>query len=226
MSKKSGPAHLNPVRAGLVAPEDGLDTYPWTSLTYYRKPPSKREAWECADRGLGCLGLKDTAGGRRKFIEGLELRAKLEKAEQAGLAEVEGQTLQSTLRRGWYFGSQAFRESLLKMAGKTLQRRAKDPNHGGGEVREHGKARAEEIVRRGLVLLEIAEADLPALPKSDWRKRLIALAVKRETPMKLSWVGERLHMGLRTAVSRYAAEMARRVESEKKLERIYRKLVG
>ena len=67
--------HLNPVRAKLVKRVDGLDSYPWTSLSFYRKPPSKREPWQVVEKGLAETGQRDTASGRRKFLERLEMKA-------------------------------------------------------------------------------------------------------------------------------------------------------
>ena len=34
--------HLNPVRAGMVKRSDGLESYQWSSLPDYMKPPRKR----------------------------------------------------------------------------------------------------------------------------------------------------------------------------------------
>ena len=90
-------AHLNLVRAKLVKLVDGVDSYPRTSLSYYRKPPSKRELWQFVAKGLAEIGLRDTASGRRKFLERLEVKAGEQAASRAGLLEIEGQGLQSTL---------------------------------------------------------------------------------------------------------------------------------
>lgn len=216
--------HLNPMRAGLVSPKSGLETYPWTSLDYYLKPPSKREAWQEVEAGLESAGLRDSASGRQRFLTGLEERARQEKAE-AGLSEIEGQSLQSTLRRGWYFGSQAFGERLRGLAGTKLDKKRANPSYRGPEMREHGEARAHDILARGLEILEMKEKQLSALPKNDWRKVLIALAVKRETSVKLSWVSEKLSMGTTSGVSRYTATMAERLEKERKLKKLYGRMI-
>ena len=95
--------HLNPVRARLVSTTDelGLISYPWSSLaSAYAVAPSKRPRWMDVGYGLGLSGLKDSVAGRRKLIARLEARAAGEKADRCGLAEVEGASLQSTLRRG------------------------------------------------------------------------------------------------------------------------------
>ncbi|MDG2125841.1 MAG: transposase, partial [Verrucomicrobiales bacterium] len=156
--------HLNPVRAGLANPRKGIDTYPWTSLAYYKLTPSKRLPWQIASGGLSSAGHPDTASGRRKFLDSLGWRAK---AEKAGLTEIEDQSLQSTLRRGWYFGTQAFRDKLLKLADATIARRRTDPNHFGPDVREHGERQARAIIKRGLQEFELTKPKLAKLPKND-----------------------------------------------------------
>jgi hypothetical protein len=217
--------HLNPVRAGLVKIVDGLESYRWSSLSYYRQPPSKRKRWQVVEAGLGELGLRDTAAGRRKFLEELELVAAQSAAEKAGLVEIDGQGLQSTLRRGWYFGNQAFRERLLKLADGALKKKASNPNYQGKELRDHGEKRGEAIVKKGLRLTGLKEIDLDVLPKGDARKALIALAVKRETSMPLQWIADRLRMGVTTGMSRYASNAQKQIESSPKIAKLYQAIV-
>ena len=58
----------------------------------------------CED-GFSLTETKDTSAGRRKLVERLDLRMAEEQASKLGLVEIEGQSLQSTLRRGWYWGT-------------------------------------------------------------------------------------------------------------------------
>ena len=67
-------------------------------------------------------GLKDDAAGRRAYLKHLEERV-VQEGEKAGRGLPEGQSLQSTLQRGWMFGSEAFKEKVLKLAGKALELR-------------------------------------------------------------------------------------------------------
>ncbi len=64
--------------------------------------PLLRPSWMQAAYGLDLFGLKDTAAGRCKFVDRLDARAVAEEGRRCGLAEIEGQTLNSTQRRGWY----------------------------------------------------------------------------------------------------------------------------
>jgi len=38
--------HLNPLRAGLPKLEQGLDHFKWSSLSFYRLPPPRRQSWQ------------------------------------------------------------------------------------------------------------------------------------------------------------------------------------
>src|SRR3974390_3934623 len=49
--------HLNPVRAGLLAAEQPLQTYRWSSYRQYLQAPSARPAWLRVDRLLGEWGI-------------------------------------------------------------------------------------------------------------------------------------------------------------------------
>ena len=62
-------------------------------------------------RRLEFFGYADRAKDRREFTERVESRAR----EHSGECSLAHRGLQNTLRRGWYWGSQAFRESLLAM---------------------------------------------------------------------------------------------------------------
>ena len=107
--------HLNPVRAGLIRWRrgDNLQDYRWSSLPAYLKAV-KRPKWLTVERGFRSLEVPDTSEGRRELRLALATRMKSEAAAQCGLAEIEGQSLQATLRRGWYYGPANFRQWLLE----------------------------------------------------------------------------------------------------------------
>lgn len=102
--------HINPARAGLAdGRERSLLDYPWSSLAQaYAKPPTKRPKWMSVGEGLELFGERDRTEGRRRMVERTDRRAAEEEAEMAGLVQREGQSLQSTLRRGWYWGGAGF----------------------------------------------------------------------------------------------------------------------
>ena len=158
--------HLNPVRAGIVGGRSGnsLLDYRWSSLTgAYLCSPRKRPPWARVELAFSLFGLRDSAAGRRQFLERLELRAREEPGRRCGARLAEGQSLQSTLRRGWHFGSQAFRERLLAL----LHESDTDVRSGQGQhyqaaalMREAAEQRAETILIRELRSAGLSEEEL------------------------------------------------------------------
>ncbi|CAN5493962.1 hypothetical protein BH23VER1_BH23VER1_24090 [soil metagenome] len=206
--------HLNPVRAGLVPAGGDLTEFPWTSLASYLEPPRKRPAWLRSGRALEWCGQTDSASGRRRYLTHLESRV-AEEAERAGTALPDGQSLQSTLRRGWFFGSEEFRERVLKFAAATMGSKVGKPDYAASsEMRSHGVGRAEAILEAGLRETDLHGADLAKIPKTDPRKCLVALVIKSETTVPLSWIADRLCMGVCSNVSRGVKDLERTLETD------------
>jgi len=191
--------HLNPLRAGLVKLGDGLKSYQWSSLVDYTLPPRKRSGWVEVERGLAHKQFgSDTAAHRRRYLEHLEAVAR----ERKGMPELPGaeaQSLQSTLRRGWYLGAEAFREKMLKRLAKLKGRdgKAHDRRAGytGAQARDHGEAEAKLLLRRGLSAAGLRKSGLDDLKKGDWRKRAVGRAIRRTTIMPAAWIAQALKMG-------------------------------
>ncbi len=197
--------HLNPVRAGLVERGAGLESYGWSSLAGYVQEPGQRPEWLETGLGLQVAGCEDTADGRRRFLEVLEQRVDWGDPGRAGveLRRGEGEpevALRTALRRGWFFGGQAFREKLMGLVGQRLEQGAlqRSDGYGGQEVQEHGQQRAEKLLASGLQVLGVAEEELRRARCKDWRKGLLAEVLQGETTVKLDWIRERLGMGDRS----------------------------
>jgi putative transposase len=199
--------HLNPVRAGMVggSQEKGLMDYRWSSLTAaYLCFPDKRPKWACTEVGFSIFGLEDTARGRREFLQRIEERGREEAGRNCGGRMPEGASLQSTLRRGWYFGSQAFRERLLDMIGRKqggARERRGEHYEAAAMGRDWAKAEAERIVQRELQAAGLTEEGLAALPRSEPLKWRIAGAIRKQTTVSLEWIARRLDMGTESNVS-------------------------
>jgi hypothetical protein len=101
-----------------------------------------------------------------------------------------------TVRRGWCFGSEEFRQELLAAAVERV-----GPSHYGADRRETGEQKAERIVRGELARRGLQEEGLPALGKGDKSKVALARRLRQETTMSLKWIARRLHMGSWTHVS-------------------------
>ena len=193
--------HLNPVRAGIVGGRSSksLLDYRWSSLTgAYLCSPRKRPKWAHVEMAFPLFGLKDNAAGRRGFLERLELRVQEESARSCGARTPEGQSLQSTLRRGWYFGSQAFRERLLALLPKTdADVRTDQGQHYEGAVlmRDAAEEKAERIFIRELRAAGLTEKALRERPRSEPVKWQIARTMRTETTVSLGWIARRLDLG-------------------------------
>ena len=224
--------HLNPVRAGIVrarrsrdgiAPPD-LREFRWSSLGNYSAAPSKRPLWIDEERAFLACELRDTPKGRREFVARLEERARVEKAEECGLAQVEGSGLQSTLRRGWCFGTAAFKERLLGAAAEILEKRSagRGATYAGDEIKEHNQRAAESILAAGLAAQGLEEADLAELPKGAEQKAMVAWRIRKETTVPLAWIARRLQMGSASTVTRRALAMEREVKKSRRLRKLAR----
>lgn len=114
----------------------------------YALAPKKREPWLAVVEGLALFRYDDRVADRRRFVERLEARMNEEVCEKCGLSELEGQTLQSTLRKGWYWGGEAFKEALLNQLDQLREGKlpvSKD-FRGGDQAKDYALRDAEAII--------------------------------------------------------------------------------
>ena len=183
--------HLNPVRAKLLRPEQKLRAYPWSSYVEYLKPAGRRPSWVEVKRLLGEMRIpKDSPAGRRQFERRMEER----RAEASG-------ELWKKLRRGWYFGDEAFREELLEAAQTRVGR-----SHYGAERQETAEAKARRIVAEELKRMGWTEGSLSQKRKGDAAKVQIARRLRAETTVTLQWIAAALAMGTWTHVANRLSE--------------------
>ena len=218
--------HLNPVRAGLVTKKEGMESYRWGSLSDYGKPPTKRRQWVAGDRGLENMELADTPAGRREFLEWTEACADWQERENSGAWIEDGESLQSTVRRGWYFGTEKFREKLVKILARTPVKLAKKKSAGyvGRQTRDHGIAEAERLIRCGEEVFGVGAGEWKDLRKGDWRKGVLAGLVRERSLVDNGWLAERLWMGARNAVSRTIPASQEHVRGDRQARNLVRKL--
>jgi hypothetical protein len=95
-------------------------------------------------------------------------------AERCRASTLDGQSPQSTLWRGWYFGREAFHDWLLEKADAALgaHRRRRKNDHGPEALR---------LIAAGLKEAKLTPEKLRDLAKSDVRKTRIARAVRNQT---------------------------------------------
>jgi putative transposase len=199
--------HLNPVRAGLLAEEESLIKYRWSSFPALVK--GTRPEWVTGEWVLGSIGERDNARGRRAYRETLEKRAE---EERAGVTMEEG--MLKALRRGWCFGAEEFRQRILEMSSL-----GEKWTH--GQIRNsHDEREARRLMRVGLREFGLGVGELESLPKGDVRKIAIASTIKRQTIMGNEWIARELAMGVASRVSRYCSEGEKRPEIMKLVRRV------
>ena len=215
--------HLNPARAGIISArrEESLIDYPWSSLSsVYAVALGGRPDWMAWDEGFSLMEARDTAKGRRELVEELDRRMAGEQARRHGLAEIDGQGLQSTLRRGWYWGTEAFREKMLGLVRSDEEERGASHNRNYRTSplgHASSEAAAREWLEQGLAHFGINEEEaLRTLPRGHRARAAIAWAITSKTAVAQRWIAETV--GYRTAanVSQQARLYAPRGRQERK----------
>jgi len=190
--------HLNPVRARIIKPRAGqsLLEYPWGSIAGgYALPPRRRPKWLAAEQGLSVFGFADDTAGRRRFVARLDRRAVENEAAKAGVVPLpeELDARCSHLRKGWYWGTQAFAE-LLAVGEKALGKGRERGYRSSHERKAHDRQRAETLLAEGLRAAALDAKALEELPGSDPRKVALARVIWETTTVSQGWLAEWLAM--------------------------------
>ena len=204
----SGYIHLNPARGGLVARNASLSTYKWSSYPAYVSRAGGRKEWLVVERVLANLGLRDDETGRSEYRRHIEARRRGYRTKK-GREELGKEC--AAIRRGWYLGSDAFREKLITLVEDVVEGRQSDSYSGEAMVRMRER-RAERLVRKGVPVLGLRMQDLPKLPKGHEAKCVLAWLVHTRTMASHKWLAARLAMGVPSNMTTYI-DRARRNRS-------------
>jgi REP element-mobilizing transposase RayT len=182
--------HLNPVRAGIVAP-DQLQEYRWSSFWYLfhkRKRPAFMEMSSC----LYYAGhLVDTPIGRQKYRSYL-----------GWLVESNNEQADAKFRhicRGWALGTRDFKNILLE------KKQVRWIESVGRETEEARHLYWESLLKKLLAHLGKSHSHIVSEKKSAQWKVMIAYYMKKNTLVSNTWLGEHLHMGRPQGVSQYVS---------------------
>ena len=202
--------HLNPARAkSFDLEEEGLQDYRWSSYPLYLDK-SKRPSWLVADRLLGALGVEDDKRGCTWYRKYMQKRV-LEIALSDDPQEVDATW--GKIRRGWYVGSDRFRQDLLEKLGKSLKDK-QSSSFSGEAIREHNEAEAEVLIKQGLEKLGVAYYELESMHKGAPEKMVIAWLLKKRTVVKNEWICQHLLCGHPSNISGYVRKTDRSREGK------------
>ena len=178
--------HWSPVRENLVTPLELMHSFAWSSVPLYLAPAHRRPPWLRVDRVMAQCGISpnDAAGGE-KFIDCLQTRGAHTDAAELTL-----------LKNSSGVGDAKFRQKLLELASPGA---GVDVRHSDLSAATASQAtQANEIIEEELRRLGIAEDELIAKRKGNPDKIDIALRLREQTTVTLTWIADRLRMGTTT----------------------------
>ena len=150
----------------------------------------------------------------------LDRRAVGEEIENCGVPALpaDADARCSHLRRGWYWGGQAFAERLRKLAGQVAAQRTprSRQNRRARELVAHDEAQAAEWLREGLKAAGLRAADLQGTPGSDPMKLALAELLWKHTTVGQGWIAE--HLAMRSAAN--VSQQLRRLDRTKLLQQL------
>lgn len=183
--------HLNPVRAGVVAPAQ-VAAFRWGSLPRFMR--AGRPDWLVASPWLEQLGFVDSTQGWHDYVGSLAALA-------ADPAAQEREGLQR-MSEGWAIGTAGWKKAVAK----DLSRLALAPQSATPEVRE---ARWTEALRQHLAADSKTPEDLTSAAKGAPWKVALAGRLRREVGASPVWLAINLSMGSPNSVRSHLSRLAR-----------------
>lgn len=97
--------------------------------------------------------------------------------------------------RGWYWGSQDFRERLLKRIEKLGPKKSRNyRSRSAGPSKDHGEKRGLEMLSEACAHYGMSMEELRTVRRDDWKRASVAWALAKETSVPHDWIAERLNM--------------------------------
>jgi hypothetical protein len=129
----------------------------------------------------------------------------------------------SHLRRGWYWGKQAFAEKLMKLGEAAIGRKRKARGYDASPERKaHGEQKALELLEEGLRVAKLTKDELAGHRCTEPRKVLLAGLLWKKTTVSQMWIAEHLSMKTAANVSRVVHRMDPARLEEKVSEALWR----
>jgi len=180
--------HLNPVRAGVVAPSQ-VEQFRWSSLPQFIK--GKRPAGlVCSDWLAARGGWKDNASGLKSYLQYLhEIGNDEQEQKKAGL---------SKLSRGWALGTHGWKQALARDHAQKTFREGLEKE----EIEEIKQMHWENALAEALQAAGRALGELDTKPRLQQWKIEIASKLRKQTGAPIAWIAKNLHLG-KPSTTRY-----------------------
>lgn len=186
--------HLNPVRAGVVPPEQVM-AFRWSSLGRFVRG-NRFQGLE-AKHWLQAMGLSDDGDGWSTYVERLR-RLGLDPAEQERLGFGE-------MAHGWTIGTEGWRKAVAKDHAQL----ALHAGLAASEARVLREARWSERLEQLLAETGRTEDEMRREAKSASWKIALAVRLRSEVGAAVKWIAAALHMGSPNAVRGYLSNARR-----------------
>jgi putative transposase len=175
--------HVNPVKAGVVAPACAAD-YRWSSLARFVKGP--RPAWLSPSHWLSALKIPDSAAGWARYRERLETVASVSRWEED----------ERELCYTWAIGTAGWKKTLAR----EYRRRALELDLPKDEVSDLKSAHWESVLNEELAALGRSPDHLLGSPRQARWKVELASTLRRRAGAPYRWIAQSLAMGSPLAV--------------------------
>lgn len=186
--------HLNPVRAGIVTPEQAA-TFRWSSLRGFVR--GERFEGLVAQDWLRAMGLPDTSEGLAAYLERLrQIAINPEEQDRLGFG---------AMSRGWAIGTHGWRKEVAK----DLAVLAFTPGLAAAEARELAEARWSACLERQLSAARRTIEEVQQGPRSAAWKVALAAEVRRESGASVIWLAAKMQLGKAESARNYLSKYAR-----------------
>jgi REP element-mobilizing transposase RayT len=172
--------HLNPVRAGIVSPEQ-VAAFRWSSLVGYAR--GERFEGLTAEDWLRAMSLSDTPDGWASYLERLRQLA-LDPAEQERLGF-------GAMSRGWAIGTDAWKKAVAKDHAAL----AISPGLAAADVRALREAKWQECLDMTLATAGRTIEEMRGARRSAPWKVGLAVSIRDSCGASAAWLGEVMHLG-------------------------------
>lgn len=180
--------HLNPVRAGIVTP-DQVASFRWSSLASFTRGRDKRFKGLEADYWLEQYGWTDEAAGWRSYTDHLKALA-ADEAEQARLGF-------KTMCQGWLLGTDGWKKATAKEHAHLKLTVGINRE----QARQLKEARWEQ--RLAHLIQQQGRGPIGEGPKKQKWKLEIALRLRDEEGASVSWLAQALQLGTPATARNY-----------------------